>query len=129
MISPRSEVPVYVQVAAALRAQIVDGTLAPGEELRAEPDLAHDFGVGLATVRKALSVLRGEGLVETRRGIRTRVRNPPELERVEIPPGVLVTARMPTPEEREWFNLPVGVPVFVVGDEVYPADRFGIVAG
>ncbi len=127
VINPRSELPVYVQVAAVLRAQIADGTLAPDQELRSEPDLAHEFGVGKATVRKALSVLRGEGLIVTRRGYRSRVRRQPELTRIELPPGVVATARMPTPEERERLDVPAGVPVLVVGAEVYPADRYALV--
>jgi DNA-binding GntR family transcriptional regulator len=127
VISPLSEVPVYLQVAAGLRAQIADGTLAPGEELRSEPDLAHDFGVGKATVRRALQVLRGEGLIVTRRGYRSRVREQPEPTLIELPPGVRVTARMPTPEERERFGLPAGVPVLVVAGEVFPADRYAVI--
>jgi DNA-binding GntR family transcriptional regulator len=97
--------------------------------LRSEPDLAHDFGVGKATVRKALAVLRGEGLIVTQRGYRSRVRTQPEFTRLQLPPGVLATARMPTPEERERFGLPVGVPVLVVDSEVYPADRYALVSG
>jgi DNA-binding transcriptional MocR family regulator len=127
VVSPHSEVPVYLQVAAALRAQIAEGTLAPGEELRSEPDLAHDFGVGKDTVRDALAMLRSEGLIETRRGSRSRVRPKPEYSRIGIPPGALVTARMPTPEERERWNLPAGVPVLVVNAEVYPADLVALV--
>lgn len=128
MVSPHSDVPLYQQVAGALRARIANGTLAPGQELRAEPDLAHDFGVGRKTVRDALAVLRAEGLVVSRRGYRTRVRSNPDVVRVPIPPGTVVTARMPTPDEREHWGLPVGVPVLVVGDEVYPADRVALVA-
>lgn len=128
VVSPRSELPVYLQVAAALRARIAGGDLDAGEELPSEPDLAHEFGVGKDTVRAALAVLRGEGLIETRRGYRSRVRSGPELERVEIPSGALVTARMPTPEERRRWDLPVGVPVLVVEGEVYPADRYELVS-
>jgi hypothetical protein len=35
---------------------------------------------------------------------------------------------MPTPEEREQWDLAVGIPVLVVGTEVYPADRYALVA-
>lgn len=127
VVSPHSDVPLYQQVAATLRAQITDGTLAPGEELRSEPDLCHDYDVGRRTIRDALAVLRAEGLVETRRGYRARVRGTHELTRVKLPPGAAVTARMPTPEERQRWGLPVGVPVLVAGSEVYPADRYTLV--
>lgn len=127
VVSPRSELPVYVQVAAALRGRIAEGDPAPGEELPSEPDLAYEFGVGKDTIRRALAVLRGEGLVETRRGYRSRVRRQPEFERIRITSGALVTARMPTPEERRRWDLPVGVPVLVADASVYPADRYALI--
>jgi GntR family transcriptional regulator len=127
VVSPQSDVPLYQQVAASLRAQIAAGTLQPGQELRSEPDLCHDYSVGRKTIREALQVLRTEGLIVTRRGYRSRVRPRPEREQVTIPPGAVVTARMPTPEERARWDLPVGVPVLEAGGEVYPADRVALV--
>lgn len=44
------------------------GLLAPGEQLPAEPVLAGQLGVSTVTLRDALAALRGQGLVETRRG-------------------------------------------------------------
>ncbi len=44
------------------------GLLPDAEQLPGETDLASIFGVSTVTVREALSVLRGEGLIETRRG-------------------------------------------------------------
>jgi len=47
-----------------------------------------------------------------------------EVAVVQVPPGARITARMPTPEEREEFGLPTeDVPVLVV---VLPADRFTV---
>lgn len=129
VVSPQSELPVYLQVAAALRARIAEGVLAPGEELASEPDLAHEFGVGRDTVRNALGVLRSEGLIETRRGYRSRVRSQLEVTPVVIRSGARVAARMPTPAERRQWDLPVGVPVLVVDGDVYPADRYALVVG
>lgn len=41
-----------------------------------------------------------------------------------------MSARMPTPRERERFDLAEGVPVLVVrigdGEQLHPADRFGL---
>ena len=50
------------RVADALRTMLFAGDLAPGEPLR-EVSLAADFGVARSTVREALQVLAGEGLV------------------------------------------------------------------
>lgn len=117
--------PAYRQIAAILRGRIADGTWPPGTELPSEPDLAVEFGVGRDTVVNALALLRAEGLVITRRGFRTRVRQQQDLEYVPLDADATVTARMPTPEERTSLDIGDGVPVLVIGDEVYPADRYG----
>ncbi|MFV2176239.1 FadR/GntR family transcriptional regulator [Actinomadura sp. LOL_016] len=44
------------------------GLLSDGEKLPVEVDLAAQFGVAPMTVREALAELRGQGLVETKRG-------------------------------------------------------------
>lgn len=44
------------------------GSIAVGERLPAEIELAAEFGVAVATLRKSLAVLRHHGIVETRRG-------------------------------------------------------------
>lgn len=44
------------------------GELAVGDRLPAESELADQFGVAIATIRKSLAELRDKGLVETRRG-------------------------------------------------------------
>lgn len=44
------------------------GELAIGDRLPAESELAEQFGVAIATIRKSLAELRDKGLVETRRG-------------------------------------------------------------
>ncbi|GAA4836284.1 FCD domain-containing protein [Saccharopolyspora rosea] len=47
---------------------IVGGLLADQEQLPSESELADRFGVSTVTVREALTALRQQGLVETRRG-------------------------------------------------------------
>jgi len=47
---------------------IMLGLLADGEQLPTESDLAGAFGVSTVTVREALTALRQQGLVQTRRG-------------------------------------------------------------
>ncbi|WP_017793483.1 FadR/GntR family transcriptional regulator [Leucobacter salsicius] len=44
------------------------GMLTVGERLPTEAELASQFGVAVATLRKALATLRDQGVVETRRG-------------------------------------------------------------
>ena len=56
------------RVARRLTDAIALGLLPDGEQLPAEADLAQQFGVSTVTIRESLSVLRQEGLIETRRG-------------------------------------------------------------
>lgn len=51
-----------------LSSAITSGILTVGERLPTEVELAGQYNVAVATLRKALSVLRDEGIVETRRG-------------------------------------------------------------
>ena len=57
--------PLYQQLAAILRAQIESGVLAGGDVLPSESYLQQEHGVSRVTVRKAMEVLRGDGLVYT----------------------------------------------------------------
>lgn len=54
--------PAYEQVARQLREAILDGRLAPGDELPAERELCAQFGVSRTTVREALRALQAQGL-------------------------------------------------------------------
>jgi DNA-binding GntR family transcriptional regulator len=56
-------VPPYQQLAALLRAQIESGELAPGQQLPSVIKLAEQHGIAVPTVRKAISLLKSEGLV------------------------------------------------------------------
>ena len=58
----------YLDLADALRARLVARDLGPGGALAGEHDLAREYGTSRVTVRRALDVLRQEGLVTSRRG-------------------------------------------------------------
>lgn len=61
----RSPVPVYVQVAEFLRRRIERGQLGPNDQLPSESEIQGQFGVGRATARHAVRLLRDQGLVYT----------------------------------------------------------------
>src|SRR6516162_7220285 len=60
-----SAVPPYRQLAAILRDRIASGDLAPGAALPSAKTLRQEYGVAETTARKAVALLRDEGLVET----------------------------------------------------------------
>lgn len=55
--------PPYLQLAAIIRARVESGELAPGTRLPPILAMAGEYGVSVPTVRKALAVLKDEGLV------------------------------------------------------------------
>lgn len=55
-------------IADELRRQITSGDLVAGAVLPSEADLAGSYGVSRVTIRKALEVLRSDGLVGSRQG-------------------------------------------------------------
>jgi GntR family transcriptional regulator len=67
-IDPKSDRPVYKQIADVLRQQIDDGDLAPGDRLPSETALMQQFGTARATVRNALELLASEGRTRSVRG-------------------------------------------------------------
>lgn len=77
-IDPGAPAPLYEQVAAALRRAIAEGEARPGERMPLAKDLATVLGVNTNTVLRALRMLRGEGLLEFRRGRGVTVAGTPE---------------------------------------------------
>lgn len=58
--------PPYLQLTAILRARIAGGEITG--RVPSEKALAHEYGVAIGTVRKAMAILRDEGLIYTIRG-------------------------------------------------------------
>ncbi|MEM9541457.1 MAG: phosphonate metabolism transcriptional regulator PhnF [Cyanobacteria bacterium P01_E01_bin.42] len=69
--------PVYTKIADELRKNIQDRVYAIGERLPAEIQLSERFGVNRHTLRRAIALLRDEGLVRVDRGRGTFVASTP----------------------------------------------------
>jgi DNA-binding GntR family transcriptional regulator len=102
----------YVQFADFLRKQIESGELAPGALLPSESALIQRYGISRPMARKAVAILRNEGLVTTEQGIGTKVREQPiEREPLYLESGSEAIVRMPSENERVELELDYGVPV------------------
>jgi DNA-binding transcriptional MocR family regulator len=105
----------YVQFADFLRRQIESGELTPGALLPSESALMQRFDVSRPMARKAVAILRNEGLVTTEQGIGTKVRELPlQREPVVLEPGAEAVVRMPSENERVELELDYGVPVIEI---------------
>src|SRR5215211_6745210 len=75
MTDPQSDRPAYRQVADRLRPPIESGEWPAGHKLPSESQLMAQFGVSRVTVRLAVGALRAEGLILTRQGRGSFVRD------------------------------------------------------
>lgn len=124
-IDPMSDRPVYKQIADALRADIESGALQPGERLPSESALTSQFKVSQGTIRQALALLRGEGLVVAQHGRGVFVRSRPKTRRLahdrfarrHREQGLAAYLA-----EAEQEQARPSVDVFFVGPEKAPAD-------
>jgi DNA-binding GntR family transcriptional regulator len=73
--------PKYLQIAGYIRDQIVRGDLKPGDEVASEREIAASWKVARPTAARALETLRVQGLVESRQGSGTYVRQPQAVPR------------------------------------------------
>jgi DNA-binding GntR family transcriptional regulator len=95
----------YRLIADQLRHRIISQRLASGAHLPSESQLREEFGVSRTTIRKALDLLRAEGLVVREPGVGTRV-----VDLVLLWPGDRLTSSGPV-----WVTRADGA------TEVYPA--------
>ncbi|MFE5185483.1 GntR family transcriptional regulator [Streptomyces sp. NPDC056628] len=139
-IDATSDRPVFKQIADHFRNEINTGALAAGEPLPSESQMVKTFGVSGGTVRRALDLLRAEGLIVTEHGRGTRVRERAPVLRLasqrltranraaglggfaadmralglEYKQEVLHLGNVPAPQEvSERLNLPAACEVFV----------------
>ncbi len=68
MIDPYSTEPLYYQLKEALRKNILAGVWKSGEKIPTERQLSENFGVSIAVVRQAVSLLVEEGFLIKRQG-------------------------------------------------------------
>ncbi|HEV3379609.1 MAG TPA: GntR family transcriptional regulator [Trebonia sp.] len=113
--SQPTEIRQYVQLASHLRQEIVSGHIMLGARLPGEEKLKRQYGVDRSVVRRAVQLLREEGLVVTRHGVGSFVTAVPRLRVALLNPGDRVMARMPDDTERERLGgLSPGIPILVI---------------
>ncbi len=81
------------QVVERISNLMATGILAPGEKLPAEAEIVRQQGVSRTVVREAISKLQAAGLVETKHGIGTFVRDNTNQPNFGIRAGTLATSR------------------------------------
>ncbi|MDX2848515.1 GntR family transcriptional regulator [Streptomyces sp. PA03-3a] len=70
-------VPRYVEIADEIVLQIRQGVLKPGDTVPSESELMDRYGVSGGTIRRAMTEVRASGLVETRHGKGSTVKDRP----------------------------------------------------
>ncbi|MEV1006496.1 GntR family transcriptional regulator [Streptomyces sp. NPDC049881] len=81
-LDPTSDRAVFRQIADHLREAIDKGRFKEGAKLPSESELVEHFGVSRMTVRNALGILQGEGLVHSEHGKGVFVRPRPPVRRL-----------------------------------------------
>lgn len=128
VLDPRSDRPLYQQLADTLRAMIESGEYRPDQKLPSEWHLAAGYGVSRNTARDALQVLIQEGLIEVRPRKGYFVRGVSEEVAVYVERDAKIRSRMPSSRERQEMGIPEGVPLLVVrregqSDELHRGDQ------
>jgi GntR family transcriptional regulator len=77
VVDSNSATPIYAQLERSIRAAIATGELAVGSQLPTVRQLAVDLAVNANTVARVYAQLERDGMLETRRGVGTFVRESP----------------------------------------------------
>src|SRR5438477_11383287 len=83
-VDPKSPTPIYAQLDRAIRASIATGALTTGTQLPTVRQLAVDLAVNANTVARVYAQLERDGILETRRGVGTFVREAPTPQAARI---------------------------------------------
>lgn len=67
-VDPASSIPLFEQLAATIRSEVLRESIRVGERLPAARDLATTLDINVHTVLRSYQLLRDEGLIELRRG-------------------------------------------------------------
>jgi GntR family transcriptional regulator len=67
-VDPASSIPLFEQLAATIRSEVLREAISVGERLPAARDLATSLDINVHTVLRSYQLLRDEGLIELRRG-------------------------------------------------------------
>ena len=87
-ISLQSDIPTYEQIKIQIKAQILDGRLAPNQPLTSMRQLARDLRVSVITTTRAYSDLEAEGLIYTVQGRGCFVKGDAEMVRSATYPNI-----------------------------------------
>jgi DNA-binding GntR family transcriptional regulator len=82
MVDRASDRPAYRQIADVLRDQVRTGKLGPGDVLPSVRQLAETYGVADVIARRAIGLLRNEGLIDTHPGKGSFVRGESSIRRL-----------------------------------------------
>jgi DNA-binding GntR family transcriptional regulator len=126
-----SLIPLFMQVAAIMRAKIVAWEVPAGTASPGEAELAGQYGVSRATVRKAYRMLDELGYTDPLEGGGHVVARDGTMTTIATALNSRVTARPPTPAERDALCLVPGTPVLEVTEPgkrpvVYDATRTAV---
>lgn len=77
-LDKNSPMPIYHQIAAALRQRIMENSMQAGDRLPSENELSELFDVSRITLRQALAELEREGIITKRRGMGAFVATNPQ---------------------------------------------------
>ncbi|HYS38249.1 MAG TPA: GntR family transcriptional regulator, partial [Pseudonocardiaceae bacterium] len=81
-LDPTDDRPLSLQLADSLRHEIASGIRKAGSQLPTESEFQAEYEVSRTTARAALRQLTSEGLIVTRKGYGSYVRNRPPLRRI-----------------------------------------------
>lgn len=83
-IDPDNPIPIYQQIANAIKHLVATGALRPGEQLPTVRELAADLRINPNTVARAYDQLNADNVISTQQGRGTFVRERPDQEHLAV---------------------------------------------